>query len=99
MHQFSVILTIKHHVPTGTVSPSSPYMPRLLPNPNLTQNREESGPAFNTAHLFYHFLNLRKIMKYIYAQALIKSKCTMSVTESVWQIAKHLYLRNALRFI
>lgn len=65
MYHFSVILTIKCHVSSSTVSPSSPYMPRLLPNPNLTQNREESGPAFNTACLFYHFLNLRKTIKYI----------------------------------
>lgn len=28
MHQFSLILTIKHHVPSGTVSSSILYMPK-----------------------------------------------------------------------
>lgn len=65
MHHFSVILTIKRHVPPGTVSPSSSYMPRQLPNPNLTPNREESEPAFNTTRLFYHFLNEKNYKIYL----------------------------------
>lgn len=41
----------------------------------------------------YHFLKLsQKTYDMKYAQTLIKSKCTMSVTESVCQIAKHLHL-------
>lgn len=83
----------KHHVPPGTVSNSIPYMPKTTTSQSRPHTREDSGPAFSTAyaHLTISWSCLRKLdMKY--AQTLIKSKCTMSVTESVCQIAKHLHL-------
>lgn len=58
---------------------------RLLPSPNPTPNTERPGPAFNTVHAHFtiSWCCFRKFMKYTYAQTLIKSKCTMSVTEYV----------------
>lgn len=88
---------VSHLVPSRVLSLTGQL---LLPNPNLTPNIEEPGPAVNTAHV--HFIIslscFRKHdMKYAYAQTLIKSKCTMSVTESICQTAKHSHPCSALR--
>lgn len=59
MHQFSQLNTMFHLILPQVLSL---ICQRLLPNPNLIPNREESGPAFNTTHA--HFtISLRCFLK------------------------------------
>lgn len=65
---------------------------RVLPKPNLTPNTGEPGPAAHAAHSPHHFLKLLyKTWHEVYtsAQTVMKSKHTMSATESMCQTAKH----------
>ena len=101
MHQFSLILTIKHHVPTGTVSSSIPYMPKTT-SQSQPQTQRNLGPPLTLHMLILHFLKLFSKtydMKYTYAQTVIKIQVHyVSGKICICQIAKPFHPCNALRF-